>query len=424
MNVLFISANTERINMPTLPFGLGCVAEATRRAGHDVTMLDLMGMADPRPAIGEAINRSSPAVIGISVRNIDDQKMEDTKFLLDQAKEIVADCRSFSDAPVVVGGAGYSVSPAAALDYLEADMGIQGEGEAAFVTLLERLQDKSPLQGVPGLYLQGKGPQGEREFVEKLDTLSLPGLDLWPAHYAKDPDVWMPIQTRRGCAMNCSYCSTSTIEGSVLRRRFPETVAQWLAQHMNAGFKRFYFTDNTFNLPPSYAKELCRQMISARLGISWRCIFYPAKTQQRLIEEMAKSGCKEVSLGFESGSESILHAMNKKFRPDDVRAVSGMFKEFGVRRMGFLLLGGPGETKETVEESLAFADSLDLDMMKVSVGIRIYPNTRLARIAVEEETISADDALLFPKFYIRKDLESWLYDTVRSRLAERPNWVM
>jgi len=150
----------------------------------------------------------------------------------------------------------------------------------------------------------------------------------------------------------------------------------------------------------------------------------PAKTEQRLVQDMAKSGCKEVSLGFESGNENILHAMNKKFKPDDVRAAAALFKESGVRRMGFLLLGGPGETEETVEESLSFADSLNLDMMKVSIGIRIYPNTRLAKVAAEEGMISADDTLLFPKFYIRKDLEDWLYQTVRSWLSTRANWIM
>jgi hypothetical protein len=91
--------------------------------------------------------------------------------------------------------------------------------------------------------------------------------------------------------------------------------------------------------------------------------------------------------------------------------------------MGFLLLGGPGETKETVEESLSFVDSLPLDALKITIGIRIYPYTELASVAVREGLISPDDSLLFPKFYLTSDLEPWLQETVDAWAAERPNWI-
>jgi hypothetical protein len=92
----------------------------------------------------------------------------------------------------------------------------------------------------------------------------------------------------------------------------------------------------------------------------------------------------------------------------------------GIRRRGFLLLGGPGETKESVAESLAFADSLPLNALKVSIGIRIYPNTELAKIALEEGVIRPDDDLLFPKFYLAKGLEGWIHQTVNNWMADRP----
>jgi radical SAM superfamily enzyme YgiQ (UPF0313 family) len=139
---------------------------------------------------------------------------------------------------------------------------------------------------------------------------------------------------------------------------------------------------------------------------------------------MAKSGCKEVSLGCESGSEHMLCSMNKRFKPDDVRWTCALLKDFGIRRMGFLLLGGPGETKESVEESLSFAESVDLDMLKISIGIRIYPYTRLAKIAVEEGIIPPEDSLLSPKFYIEKGLESWLRSRVQDLLAKKPTWFL
>jgi radical SAM superfamily enzyme YgiQ (UPF0313 family) len=165
-------------------------------------------------------------------------------------------------------------------------------------------------------------------------------------------------------------------------------------------------------------------MISARFKINWRCILYPWKVSDELVEKMAKAGCKEVSLGFESGSELILAKMNKKYTPVDVRQISEKLKKFDISRMGFLLLGGPGETRETANESLVFADSLGLEAMKITIGIRIYPHTPLAQAALKEGLIKADDDLLFPKFYITKGLESWLPKTVKAWLNTRPNWLI
>ncbi|MBW1902025.1 MAG: radical SAM protein [Deltaproteobacteria bacterium] len=425
MRVLLISANTETINMPVLPLGLACVAEATQAAGHDVKVVDLLGQEDTLASLKAAIQQSQPEIIGISVRNIDDQSMGSGVFLLDPVKEVVHACRSLSGAPIVLGGAGYSIFPQSALAYLEADMGIQGEGEKAFVTLLERLRQGADLSGIPGLYLPEKGIQGKVAHTKDLDTLSLPlpGMDHWTVPKDKDLEIWLPFQTRRGCPMDCSYCSTATIEGRIMRKHSPARVIEAISQYVAVGMDRLFFVDNTFNLPRSYAKTLCKALVQANLGISWRCILYPNNADDELIELMAKAGCVEVSLGSESGSAEILRRLNKKFTPEDVRRISDSLKRHGISRMGFLLLGGPGETRKTVEESLAFADSLALEALKITMGIRIYPGTSLARTAVKEGMVSPDDNLLFPRYYMVKEIEDWLRETVNRLMAERPNWV-
>ena len=147
------------------------------------------------------------------------------------------------------------------------------------------------------------------------------------------------------------------------------------------------------------------------------------RIDEELIGLMAAAGCTEVSLGFESGHELILHGMNKRFKPEDVRRTSELLGKHAIRRTGFLLLGGPGETKESALESLAFADSLNLEAMKVSVGIRIYPYTALANTALEEGLIAPDDDLLTPRFYVVQGLEEWLRETVREWMSHRPHWV-
>jgi radical SAM superfamily enzyme YgiQ (UPF0313 family) len=421
---LLISANTETINMPALPIGLGCVAEALMRAGHAVTLLDLMGVDDWQPLVRDALATGKPEVIGVSIRNIDDQDSAHPRFLAAGGRAVVAFCRSQTRVPIVLGGAGYSIFPDRLLDYTGADMGIQGEGEAAFTALLERLAAEKPVDDVPGLYLRGRGLQAPRAFDVALDGLPLPDPALFDPALARDPALYLPVQTRRGCPLACSYCSTPTIEGARIRKRSPENVVAALQRWREAGFRRLFFVDNTFNLPERYARELCEQMAAAGLETEWRCILYPGRVRAELVRSMARAGCREVSLGFESGFQPMLDTLHKRFRLADIRRASGLLAEHGIRRMGFLLLGGPGETRASVEASLAFADSLGLDAVKVTVGLRIYPHTALARIAVRDGLVRPGDDLLNPRFYIAAGLEGWLRETLEGWMAERPGWVI
>ncbi len=404
MRVLLISPNTERIHMPTLPLGLSLVAAAVQRARHEMQFLNLLTEPDAGAAIRHTCSQFSPQVIGISIRNIDDQNMAPPRLLVEPIREVVAACRAASEATIVLGGAGFSIFPDATLAYLGADLGVCGEGEAAFLALLARLQRGADPWGLPGVHVAGRDPPPSKTHIEDLDALALPGEDLWSSADPKDPEIWVPVQTRRGCPLDCSYCSTPDLEGRGLRSWSPQRIVEHVARVCEAGFRRFYFVDNTFNLPPSYALELSRRLAALHLGLAWHCIVYPHDVPDDLVAAMAEAGCVEVSLGFESGSPRVLRALNKQFDPGEVREISQRLAAHGIRRLGFLLLGGPGETLESAVESLEFADSLNLEMLRVNVGIRIYPRTALARLAVEEGLLSPGDDLLQPRFYIRPGL--------------------
>jgi radical SAM superfamily enzyme YgiQ (UPF0313 family) len=414
MKVLLISANTERINMLAVPWGLACVATAASDAGHDVSFLDLVLEKDPRAATPEAVRKTTPDVIGISVRNIDDQNRENPTFFLEKARQTIDDCRSVSSAPIVLGGAGYSIFPENALEYLGADMGIQGEGEFAFLELLKCLEKGMGLDKIPGLYLRAGGLQAKRYFGENLDILPFPDAKTLAPYRGLGQELWLPFQSRRGCFMRCSYCSTVVIEGGQIRLRSPQLATECLKRYSAAGFNRIYFVDNNFNVPRSHAIEISRKISESGLNITWRAILNPAYVDEELVRAMAEAGCKEVSLGFESGCERILKSMNKRFSVDDIRKTADLLAKYKIWRMGFLLLGGPGETRETVLESLHFAASLKLDALKITSGIRIYPHTRLAQCAVEDGLIASDDNLLFPRFYLARGLEGWIDDTLEN----------
>jgi radical SAM superfamily enzyme YgiQ (UPF0313 family) len=421
VRVLLISANTETMNMPVLPLGLACVAAATRNAGNEVALLNLMFEGDPMLGIGNSIEDFRPNLIGISVRNIDDQNMPHPQFLLAPVREIIASCRSLSAAPIILGGAGYSIFPESALRYLGADMGIQGEGEVVFPLLVDRIGKGAQVSDIPGISLPGQPAEGS-SFEKNLDDLLLPEPSLWIPSGADNRKLWVPVQSRRGCPLDCTFCSTSAIEGKSVRRRSPDRMVKWLKDLRETGCRNFNFVDNTFNLPPAYTKDLCRQLIKAELDLNLWCIIYPKWIDTELVELMRRAGCRQISFGFESGSDRMLRSLNKQFNREEVSAVSKMFAEAGIERMGFLLLGGPGETKDSVEESLSFADSLNLEALKITVGLRIYPQTPLATTALSEGVIRADEDLLWPRFYLTPELRDCLPERVATYKTSRP-WV-
>jgi radical SAM superfamily enzyme YgiQ (UPF0313 family) len=206
------------------------------------------------------------------------------------------------------------------------------------------------------------------------------------------------------------------VQGRRIRRRSPRRVVEAIGRLAREGICHFFFVDNSFNIPERHALELCEGLAALDPPVTWRCILYPERVGERLVRAMAGAGCDEVSLGFESGNARILREMNKRFTPEDVRHTADLLAAHGIRRRGFLLFGGPGETHESVEESLAFTRSLRLDDLRTTVGIRIYPGTPLARRAVAEGVITSEDDLLQPRFYLAPGLEPWIHE----RLAAFP----
>ena len=426
MKVLLISANTETINMPVLPIGMAAVALSAENAGHDVFSLNLLGEKDVFLSLESAFHKISPDVIGISVRNIDDQSMDSPQFLLDAVREYVEICRKMSDAPIVAGGAGYSIFPRAVLEYIGADYGIEGEGEEIFPLLLDFLSLRRNPLSIPGVYHRRSERENPPRFSRHIHSFPLPrpGPHLDMPYSLKKSELWFPYQTRRGCPMNCSYCSTPVIESSRIRSHHIESVIENMSRFAACGIDQFFFVDNIFNIPKGYAEDLCDAISDSGLNIKWRCIIYPWQIDETLAGKMARAGCTDVALGYESGSVPVLSKLNKKYGPDEVSDISRILNEMGIQQMGFLLLGGPGETRETVLESLDFSDGLPLDALNLTIGIRIYPRTPLAGIAVEEGVISASDNLLTPRFYLRPDLASWLPDYIETWAKDRPHCVL
>ena len=170
-------------------------------AGHEVRLLDLLVEKDPRAAVAQAIQSFNPEAIGVSVRNIDDQRMRNTKFLLDQARDAVAWCKEESAAPIILGGAGFSILPRAILNYLGAEMGIQGEGETIFPELLRRIHAGEKLDSLPGLFRKGESAPARRTFARNWMRCRCPIRHSW-RELSPEPRM-RPSPFSRGADARC-----------------------------------------------------------------------------------------------------------------------------------------------------------------------------------------------------------------------------
>ncbi|MBC7247933.1 MAG: radical SAM protein [Actinobacteria bacterium] len=432
MRVLLVSENRCRENLVPYPLGVACVAAAARQAGHEVACLDLMFSECPVADVMRAIDDFRPDCIGLSVRNIDNQDMFAGEFYLPPVREIVDAVKGATAAPVILGGAGFTIFPEECLEYLDLEMGVVGEGERVFLELLACLEAKAQPDDLPGLALRRNGtvrtnppaphawpglfPPPERELFDVTRYNWIPG---------SCPPFVANLQARRGCHMHCIYCTNPGIEGRLVRVRPAREVADELASlERDHGLRFVIFTDSLFNYPPPYAEELCREIASRGLSIKWWCNLNPLYCERKLLELLREAGCVGMSIGNESGSEDILASLKKGFtREQVIRAVRDAH-ELGFRTNCFLLLGGPGENERTVRESVELMEELAPTQVTVTVGIRVYPGCEIRELALREGMIEEGQNLLFPAFYLSRETESWLYPYMRELCDAHPGWTL
>jgi radical SAM superfamily enzyme YgiQ (UPF0313 family) len=432
MRVLLISENRCRENLVPYPLGTAYIAAAAREAGHEVMGIDLMFALDPISEVRESVRRFLPDCVGLSVRNIDNQDMRESEFYLPDVLDIVKAIKSETGAPIVLGGAGFTIFPLECLEYLDLEFGIVGEGEVSFAELLERQaagKDPSDLSGL-ALRRNGKGkvnPPGPYPDIKRLPRPDRNALDVRPYNWTpgSDPPFVANLQARRGCHMRCIYCTNPLVEGRSVRLREQKAVADELQSlEEDYGIKTAVFTDSLFNYPVDYSIELCREIAKRRLSLKWTCSFSPVNPDPELIGLMPEAGCFFLSIGNESGSEDMLTALRKEFSKEEILRTIREAQKAGLMFNCFLLLGGPGETRQSVEESVEFLSELGPRGVLVTVGIRIYPGCGLYDIALRENVITPHQNLLYPTFYLAPEVEPWLYEYMRGVCSERAGWLM
>ena len=430
--VLLVSTNRERQPYPVVPNGLACIASALDDAGHNISFLDLCFASDPVATARKAAIEFRPDVIGVSVRNIDNSDAIALRHYTPEARDVLRSLRRAApQAKVIAGGAAFGVAPEALFRDLGVDYAVAGDGERASVALVDALSSGRPIEALPGLVRDRNGtvaftPPGEDA---DLDSLPRPSLHRWVdlARYQRH-GATIPIQTKRGCVYKCVYCTYRNVEGWGYRTRDPELVADEIEElKLRAGVNNFDFVDSTFNSPPGHAIQVCEAIARRKLGVHLDTTnFTPATASSELLGAMRAAGFRSLGITAESASDSVLEKLEKGFNAAKVREVAGRVEKFGIKTLWIFLVGGPGETTTSIEETLEFA-AWRLrrgDAVYLTVGLRIYPGTTLHRIAIDEGVVPPQSTLLDPTFYFSRAIS---FDATVERLrrfaAEHPRFM-
>jgi len=431
MRVLLVNSNLERTPIPLAPIGLCCIASAAEKAGHDVRVLDPCFSRHVQQDVVRAIREHAPEVIGISIRNVDNADYANSKSYLEDIKAIVDWCRGTSDAPIVLGGSGFSVMPQPLLEYLNCDWGIVGDGEVPFVELCQRLEAGKPLKDVPSLvYRQDSAVRfNHAPFDFDITALPFPNIPRWVDFSLYDRyDGSMPIQTKRGCVFKCVYCTYTVVEGTRRRLKPPEMVVDEIEDLQARVHPRsFEFVDSVFNSPPAHAIAICEEILRRNLKVTLQTMgINPGLTSVELFDVMKRAGFKALICTPESASEKVLDHLQKGFGPERIVKTAEALKKVGIPTMWVFLFGGPGETEETVRETLDFIERYisPRDTVFMTLGIRIYPNTPMEVIAQREGYIAEKDDLLRPVFYFAPTISrAALYEMIARAAASHPNYL-
>lgn len=426
--ILLLNPNTYDNPYPVFPLGLAYIDDALQQAGHKTEWFDLN--LDTLENLLIRLERGNYDFLAISLRNVDDVRISVKEFFVDRVQHIIQLVRSTCKIAIILGGSGFSIFPETIFAYCRPDYGIAGEGEQAFLKVLAG----GDLDNIPGLVFERQG-RIHYNTISRLECTPQQA----PVRNSRVLDYYLldggmaNVQTQRGCPLKCCYCTYPLIEGKRYRRRSGESIAQEFLELKKAGTRYVFFVDSVFNTGHQHVVEICEELINAGSPLPWCCFMRPKHVTSELLQLMKKAGLRHVEFGSDSLSDSVLESYGKEFSFAEIRESSLLVKEVGIDFCHYVIFGGPGETKATMQESFENSKQISGALYFPSVGMRIYPDTPLQRISIAETHSSAEpesksdsekNSLLRPTFYIAQELTiEWIERKVKYFATQSPNWV-
>ncbi len=432
MKILLISANREKHPWPIPPIGACYIASNLERSGFDVQLLDILFAENPSLAITEKIQQFMPDLVCVSIRNIDNVDQQSPCFYLTGVKEEVIDpVKRVTSAPLVIGGAAGSIMPVRIMEFLGGEYAVCGEGEETLVQFVRHLELNYDVSSICGLlYRKNGGITGNHvERIEDLDGLALPRVYSWVDwkkyrfNYAP-----YPVQTKRGCALSCSYCVYNRIEGHHYRLRDPQRIVDEIEDIVgNCKPQVIEFTDSTFNIPLEHALEICREIIRRKIKVSFNTMgINPGSVTEELVTLMKEANFMEVSCTPESGSERMLKALGKNFTLKHIERAARLLSNAGIPVVWYFLFGGPGEDESTVRETFSFIEEniVKRDLVFITSGIRVLPGSPICTVARETGQLPDNTDILRPVWFQPKkiSMETMLY-LINREVIKHGNYI-
>jgi radical SAM superfamily enzyme YgiQ (UPF0313 family) len=421
--VLLVSTNRCATPDPVFPLGLAHLNAALGQAGYLTRWLD--GLAESQP-LDNVLRDFQPHFVCLSLRNVDDVLIRKREIFYHDLASQVRLVRQVSRCPTALGGSGFSIFPEQLLRLSGADFGIQGEGEIALISLLHALARGTDYSAIPGLVYTHGGrvminPPGRSRLDNALDLGDRP--EELVSYYIKTSSM-LNLQTQRGCAHACCYCTYPLIEGHQSRRRPPELVAEEMAQMQARGAPYVFIVDSIFNSSADHVSATCEAIIRRQVKLRWGCFLRPQGLTLELMKLMARAGLTHIEFGSDSFSDAVLQAYTKQFTFDDILQANEMAQQANIDHCHFLICGGPGETTETLEQGFRNSQKLTGAVIMAVVGMRIYPGTALHQRALREGCLSTDTDLLSPVYYLAPGLTTeGIFTRLQDFARRQPNWI-
>lgn len=359
-----------------MPLGIAYIAAYLEQNSIEVEVIDAWAEGYDQTRLADEIKNRKPGLVGVTITSPNYAAGMRTAAL---AKKV-------SGAVVVVGGPHPSALPQECLeDNPDIDIVVIGEGEKTMLNLVKAVDTGEGFDSIQGVAFRKNGAiinTGLSPRTDPLDELPYPARHLFPLRrfrthppYGKR-NPYMTMITSRGCPYKCTYCSDA-IFGKKYIARSPGNVVDEIEYIIGKyQVKEIHFYDDDFTIDMQRVGGVCDEIIRRNIRISWSCTTRVDLVSEELLRKMKKAGCWLISYGIESASPEILKNIQKGYTVDKIRESFKLTKKLGIRTIGFFMVGLPGETRESVEETIRFSKELDPDF--VSWGITaLFPGSRL-----------------------------------------------
>lgn len=365
--------------------GLAYIAAVLKQNNHEVSILDAMAENISVKQTVSSIKKFRPKMVILSTS---------TPTFKNDSKVIEIIKENYQSLIGLVG-THTSVLPEESLKETNADFVLVNEVEYTLLDLINNINDS--WKKIKGLCYKKKiiKCNTKRIPVKNLDTLPFPTRNLLPNNkYRMVLTRGKPFATiisSRGCPYKCTFCRTGSVWGDKTRHRSPENI---VSEIMNIkkqfGINYFVFMTDTFTVNKKWVIELCNKIIQINKGIKWLCNSRVDTIDKEMLIKMKQAGCISISYGIESGSQKILDLSRKNIKIQDSISAVKMTKEVGISVFAYFILGLPGETKETINQTISFASNLDPEYANFHIATP-FPGTEFYKAAIKNKWLVSED---------------------------------